>query len=163
MVAANIIRMSLRQIMALVAKRASTAVATADSATLARISARTGMNITAGTARSALRTIQNNKIATAFVLYELGAEFGDDLLALRQADPDVDDAIAAIERQAPDSYEDVGGTDLSMFSDEFAAISAAISFFGSIERFEAVRHALSCDQSTVLAYIQTRSIGRRLR
>jgi len=153
----------LRALLVRASRLAASAVDDIPATTYTRISARVGRTVNSGNVSTFLRGIQNNKITTAMVLYELGG-LGAELLAeLRASDPDVNTMIDVLETPPVDNFVSGEFTPVENFEDEFEAISTAITHYGSLERFLRVRRALVVTDETIAYFLRIRQLSTHTR
>lgn len=141
-------------------------VATAAPEVIARIGKRLNIASEALSPKAILEAAKNNKLATAYVLYELYG-LGDSLLQQMMAtDPAIKAAIQAMggeiihknSKVSSDTLEELVEND-----DELEIISDAIGVVGSFEKLVKLRQAIGMPESTMRLYQHVTSRGRKLR
>lgn len=131
---------------------------TASGPTLAKIAKRVG---TAANPQAIIDAVKNNKLATAYVLYELYGASEETLAALREVDDEVARVVSLFGFQ-PDEPSPTAIADLSSMSEEFEVISAAIRVMGSFERLLVLKKALTLSDATFMHYRSVKDLGRSL-
>lgn len=131
---------------------------TASGPTLEKIAKRVG---TQANPQAIINAIKNNKLATAYVLYELYGVTDDILTAMREVDEEVARVVALFGFQ-PDEPSTTAVADLSTMTEEFEVLSSAIRVVGSFERLLVLKKALTLSDATYVYYRSVKDLGRSL-
>lgn len=136
----------------------SSRLMTASGPTLAKIAKRVG---TAANPQAIIDAVKNNKMATAYVLYELYGASEEFLVAMKQVDEEVAHVVSLFGFQ-PDEPSATAISDLSSMTEEFDVLSSAIRVIGSFERLLVLKKALSLSDATFMHYRSVKDLGRSL-
>lgn len=104
--------------------------------------------------------VQQSPILAGFVLLDM---YGDDSAEVREFMDAYPEFANLVNNSRPEDEASASVFNSLQMQDEFQAIQTAVAFFGSIERFTAIRRALSFSPETIASYVAFRDMAAAVR